>query len=72
MGFGIQPIYSIDGILEFIHGEKFIIHKLKSRLEKAIGSKSSPTSILCTDAWRAFKTYCFIIIKLFNFLGSLT
>ncbi|WP_437177567.1 IS1595 family transposase [Heyndrickxia camelliae] len=30
---------------------------VKSRLEKAIGSKLSKTNGLCTDAWRAFKTY---------------
>ncbi|EDL65561.1 Hypothetical protein, CF-32 family [Bacillus sp. SG-1] len=30
---------------------------VKSRLDKAIGSKLSKSNILCTDAWRAFKTY---------------
>jgi len=30
---------------------------VKSRLEKAIGSKLSKSNTLCTDAWRAFKTY---------------
>lgn len=30
---------------------------MKSRLDKAIGSKLSKSNILCTDAWRAFKTY---------------
>ena len=30
---------------------------VKSRLEKAIGSKLSKTITLCTDACRAFKTY---------------
>lgn len=30
---------------------------VKSRLEKAIGSKLSKSNILCTDAWRVFKTY---------------
>jgi IS1 family transposase len=30
---------------------------VKSRLDKAIGSKLSTSNVLCTDAWRAFKTY---------------
>jgi hypothetical protein len=30
---------------------------VKSRLDKAIGSKLSASNVLCTDAWRAFKTY---------------
>ncbi|WP_078411288.1 IS1595 family transposase [Priestia abyssalis] len=30
---------------------------VKSRLDKAIGSKLSVSNVLCTDAWRAFKTY---------------
>jgi hypothetical protein len=30
---------------------------VKSRLDKAIGSKLSKSNILCTNAWRAFKTY---------------
>ncbi|WP_413473706.1 IS1595 family transposase [Streptococcus parauberis] len=30
---------------------------VKSRLEEAIGTKLSPTNVLCTDAWRAFMTY---------------
>jgi transposase-like protein len=30
---------------------------VKSRLDKAIGSKLSKSNTLCTDAWRAFKTY---------------
>lgn len=30
---------------------------VKSRLDKAIGSKLSKSNILCTDAWHAFKTY---------------
>lgn len=29
----------------------------KVQLEKAIGSKLSNENILCTDSWRAFKTY---------------
>ncbi|EKP97575.1 transposase [Bacillus cereus] len=30
---------------------------VKTRLDDAIGSKLSSTNVLCTDAWRAFKTY---------------
>ncbi|RBP88971.1 hypothetical protein DFO70_1122 [Cytobacillus firmus] len=30
---------------------------VKIRLEEAIGSKLSPSNVLCTDAWRAFMTY---------------
>lgn len=30
---------------------------VKTRLDKAIGSKLSKSNILCTDAWGAFKTY---------------
>ena len=30
---------------------------VKSRLDQAIGSKLSACNVLCTDAWRAFKTY---------------
>lgn len=30
---------------------------VKSRLDKAIGSKLSSSNVLCTDAWRAFKSY---------------
>ncbi|KAF0815885.1 hypothetical protein KIS4809_5312 [Bacillus sp. ZZV12-4809] len=30
---------------------------VKSRLDKALGSKLTSTNVLCTDAWRAFKTY---------------
>jgi hypothetical protein len=30
---------------------------VKSKLDKAIGSKVSTTNTLCTDAWRAFKAY---------------
>ncbi|MEK4671245.1 IS1595 family transposase [Niallia sp. FSL R7-0271] len=30
---------------------------VKSRLDKAIGSKLNTSNVLCTDAWRAFKTY---------------
>lgn len=30
---------------------------VKDRLDKAIGSKLTATNVLCTDAWRAFKTY---------------
>lgn len=30
---------------------------VKSRLDKAIGSKLVSSNVLCTDAWRAFKTY---------------
>lgn len=29
----------------------------KRRLDKAIGHKLSSENILCTDSWRAFKTY---------------
>lgn len=30
---------------------------VKARLDKAIGTKLTATNVLCTDAWRAFKTY---------------
>ena len=30
---------------------------VKDRLDKAIGKKLTATNVLCTDAWRAFKTY---------------
>jgi transposase-like protein len=30
---------------------------VKTRLDKAIGSKLSASNVLCTDAWRAFMTY---------------
>lgn len=30
---------------------------VKSRLDRAIVSKLSASNVLCTDAWRAFKTY---------------
>ncbi len=30
---------------------------VKSKLDKAIGSKLSPDNTLCTDAWRTFSTY---------------
>jgi hypothetical protein len=29
---------------------------VKTRLKEAIGSKLSPSNVLCTDAWRAFMT----------------
>lgn len=29
----------------------------KEQLDKAIGHKLSKENVLCTDAWRAFKTY---------------
>lgn len=32
-------------------------HIVKDRLDKAIGSKLTSTNVLCTDEWRAFKTY---------------
>ncbi|AQQ53220.1 IS1595 family transposase [Planococcus lenghuensis] len=30
---------------------------VKTRLDQAIGAKLSSTNVLCTDAWRAFKSY---------------
>jgi transposase-like protein len=30
---------------------------VKEHLDKAVGSKLTATNVLCTDAWRAFKTY---------------
>ncbi|MDF9761361.1 IS1 family transposase [Peribacillus simplex] len=29
----------------------------KKQLDKVIGDKLNPSTVLCTDAWRAFKTY---------------
>ncbi len=31
----------------------------KEQLDKAIGHRLSNEKVLCTDAWRAFKTYAF-------------